>query len=46
MMRLSRLRTIRTIASRTGDVADAQDTLTEALVAALETWPINVTNHG
>jgi RNA polymerase sigma-70 factor (ECF subfamily) len=29
------------IASRTGDVADAQDALSEALVAALETWPTN-----
>jgi len=27
------------IASRTGDIADAQDALSEALVAALETWP-------
>jgi len=26
------------IASRTGDIADAQDALSEALVAALETW--------
>jgi RNA polymerase sigma-70 factor (ECF subfamily) len=29
------------IASRTGDIADAQDALSEALVAALETWPAN-----
>src|SRR2546427_6859141 len=29
------------IASRTGDIADAQDALSEALVAALETWPGN-----
>src|SRR5215468_3923061 len=29
------------IASRTGDIADAQDALSEALVAALETWPVN-----
>jgi len=29
------------IASRTGDIADAQDALGEALVAALETWPTN-----
>src|SRR5262249_38742192 len=29
------------IASRTGDVADAQDALSEALVAALKTWPTN-----
>jgi RNA polymerase sigma-70 factor (ECF subfamily) len=29
------------IASRTGDLADAQDALSEALVAALETWPTN-----
>jgi RNA polymerase sigma-70 factor (ECF subfamily) len=27
------------IAARTGDIADAQDALSEALVAALETWP-------
>src|SRR4030095_2174923 len=27
------------IASRTGDIADAEDALSEALVAALETWP-------
>ena len=27
------------IASRTGDLADAQDALSEALVAALENWP-------
>ena len=27
------------IASRTGDLSDAQDALSEALVAALETWP-------
>ena len=27
------------IASRTGDIADAQDALSEALVAALENWP-------
>ena len=27
------------IASRTGDIADAHDALSEALVAALETWP-------
>ena len=29
------------IASRTGDIADAQDALSEALVAALENWPMN-----
>ena len=29
------------IASRTGDIADAQDALSEALVSALETWPTN-----
>src|SRR5215471_16981777 len=29
------------IASRTGDIADAQDALSEALVAALETWSMN-----
>jgi RNA polymerase sigma factor (sigma-70 family) len=29
------------IASRTGDIADAQDALSEALVAALESWPTN-----
>jgi len=29
------------IAARTGDIADAQDALSEALVAALETWPRN-----
>ena len=29
------------IAARTGDIADAQDVLSEALVAALETWPGN-----
>jgi len=29
------------IASRTGDIADAHDALSEALVAALETWPGN-----
>src|SRR5262249_34218372 len=29
------------IASRTGDIADAQDALREALVAPLETWPVN-----
>ena len=29
------------IASRTGDVGDAQDALSEALVAALEKWPTN-----
>jgi RNA polymerase sigma factor (sigma-70 family) len=29
------------IASRTGDIADAQDALSEALVAALENWPTN-----
>jgi RNA polymerase sigma-70 factor, ECF subfamily len=29
------------IASRSGDIADAQDALSEALVAALETWPRN-----
>jgi RNA polymerase sigma-70 factor (ECF subfamily) len=28
-------------ASRTGDIADAQDALSEALVAALENWPTN-----
>ncbi len=29
------------IATRTGDIADAQDALSDALVAALETWPTN-----
>src|SRR4029453_8487175 len=29
------------IATRTGDIADAQDALSGALVAALETWPTN-----
>jgi RNA polymerase sigma factor (sigma-70 family) len=29
------------ISSRTGDIADAQDALSEALVAALENWPTN-----
>ena len=29
------------IASRTGDIADAQDALSEALVAALKKWPTN-----
>jgi RNA polymerase sigma-70 factor (ECF subfamily) len=29
------------IAARTGDIADAQDALSEALVAALETWPLH-----
>jgi RNA polymerase sigma-70 factor (ECF subfamily) len=29
------------IAARTGDIADAQDALSEALIAALETWPRN-----
>jgi RNA polymerase sigma-70 factor (ECF subfamily) len=29
------------IASRTGNIADAEDALSEALVAALETWPAN-----
>jgi len=29
------------LASRTGDIADAQDALSEALVAALENWPTN-----
>src|SRR6266513_692675 len=29
------------IASRTGDIADAQDALSEALVAAQEKWPTN-----
>ena len=29
------------ISSRTGDIADAQDALSEALVAALENWPAN-----
>jgi RNA polymerase sigma-70 factor (ECF subfamily) len=29
------------IASRTRDIADAQDALSEALVAALENWPTN-----
>jgi len=29
------------IASRTGDIADAQDALSDALVAALENWPTN-----
>ncbi|HZR05782.1 MAG TPA: sigma-70 family RNA polymerase sigma factor [Candidatus Udaeobacter sp.] len=28
------------IAARTGDIADAQDALSEALVAALENWPM------
>jgi RNA polymerase sigma-70 factor, ECF subfamily len=27
------------IAARTGDIADAQDALSEALVVALENWP-------
>jgi predicted RNA polymerase sigma factor len=34
-------RLVACIASRTGDIADAQDALSEALVAALETWPRN-----
>ena len=34
-------RLIAYIASRTGDIADAQDALSEALVAALDTWPRN-----
>jgi len=34
-------RLIAYIASRTGDIADAQDALSEALVAALENWPTN-----
>ena len=29
------------IASRTGDIADVHDAMSEALVAALETWPRN-----
>jgi RNA polymerase sigma-70 factor (ECF subfamily) len=29
------------IAARTGDIADAQDALSEALVAALQNWPTN-----
>ena len=29
------------IASRTGDIADAEDALSEALLAALENWPTN-----
>jgi len=29
------------IAARSGDIADAQDALSEALVAALENWPTN-----
>src|ERR671923_2817981 len=29
------------IAARTGDIADAQDALSEALVAAMENWPTN-----
>jgi RNA polymerase sigma-70 factor, ECF subfamily len=29
------------IASRTGDIADAQDALSDALVTALENWPTN-----
>jgi len=29
------------IASRTGDIADAEDALSDALVAALQTWPTN-----
>ena len=29
------------IASRTGDIADAEDALSEALLAALENWPSN-----
>jgi RNA polymerase sigma factor (sigma-70 family) len=29
------------IAARTGDIADAEDALSEALVAALENWPAN-----
>jgi len=29
------------VAARTGDIADAQDALSEALVAALKTWPTN-----
>ena len=29
------------IASRTGDIADAQDALSEALIAALESWPMS-----
>jgi RNA polymerase sigma-70 factor, ECF subfamily len=34
-------RLIAYIASRTGDIVDAEDALSEALVAALETWPAN-----
>src|SRR5262245_64408691 len=29
------------IAARTGDIADAQDALSEALAAALQNWPTN-----
>jgi RNA polymerase sigma factor (sigma-70 family) len=29
------------IATRTGDIADAEDALSEALVAALKNWPVN-----
>jgi RNA polymerase sigma-70 factor, ECF subfamily len=29
------------LASRTGDVADAEDALSEALVAALDKWPMD-----
>jgi len=34
-------RLIAYIAARTGDIADAQDALSDALVAALENWPTN-----
>jgi RNA polymerase sigma-70 factor (ECF subfamily) len=34
-------RLIAYIASRTGNIADAQDALSEALVAALGTWPVS-----
>ena len=34
-------RLIAYLASRTGDIADAQDALSEALVSALENWPTN-----
>src|SRR5262245_29741051 len=34
-------RLIAYIASRTGDLAEAEDALSEALVAALESWPRN-----
>src|SRR5215475_7073844 len=34
-------RLIAYISARTGDIADAQDALSDALVAALENWPAN-----